>query len=73
MSKMVRLNSAYNPTLNTVLVSGANGFVGRPLCERLFQQGQSLIRVDFISRNKMGKKAISIQKKSFKNKCLPLI
>ncbi len=39
---MDRLNNAYNPTLNAVLVTGANGFVGKPLCLALFEQGQAL-------------------------------
>ena len=40
---MDRLNNAYNPKLNTILVTGANGFVGKPLCLALFAQGQAEI------------------------------
>ena len=42
MNKMNRLNNPYNPTLNTVLVTGANGFVGKPLCLALLEQGQAV-------------------------------
>ena len=37
---MDRLPNTYNPMLNTVLVTGANGFVGKPLCLALLEQGQ---------------------------------
>ena len=39
MSKMDRLKNA---TLNTILVTGANGFVGKPLCRALLEQGQAV-------------------------------
>ena len=39
---MDRLHNAYNPTLKTVLVTGANGFVGKPLCLALLKQGQAV-------------------------------
>ena len=39
MRKMDKLHGAYNPQSKTVLVSGANGFVGKALCAELFQQG----------------------------------
>ena len=39
MNKMDRLKNA---TLNTVLVTGANGFVGKPLCLALLAQGQAV-------------------------------
>ena len=42
MNKMDRLHNAYNPTLKTVLVTGANGFVGKPLCLALLKQGQAV-------------------------------
>ena len=40
---MDRLNNAYKSMLNTILVTGANGFVGKPLCQALFEQGQAEI------------------------------
>ncbi len=42
MNKMDRLNNPYNLTLKTVLVTGANGFVGKPLCLALLEQGQAV-------------------------------
>jgi nucleoside-diphosphate-sugar epimerase len=42
MNKMDRLNNTYNPKSNKVLVTGANGFVGKPLCLALLEQGQTL-------------------------------
>ena len=42
MSKMDRLNNGYNPILNALLVTGANGFVGKPLCQVLLAQGQAV-------------------------------
>ena len=42
MSKMDRLNNAYNPKPKMVLVTGANGFVGKPLCLALLEQGQAV-------------------------------
>jgi len=42
MNKMDRLNNPYNRTMKTVLVTGANGFVGKPLCLALLEQGQAV-------------------------------
>lgn len=36
------LHSAFSPRSEAMLVSGANGFVGKPLCAELHRQGQSV-------------------------------
>lgn len=36
------MHSLFSLSSKTVLVSGANGFVGRPLCAELFRQGQTV-------------------------------
>jgi len=51
---MDRLNNAYNPKLNTILVTGANGFVGKPLCLALFAQGQAEITGVRVKLNNRG-------------------
>ena len=35
------MNNTVLPRSKTILVSGANGFVGKQLCAELFRQGQS--------------------------------
>jgi nucleoside-diphosphate-sugar epimerase len=40
---MNKLKNTYNPALNRVLISGANGFVGKLLCKMLFDQGVSVV------------------------------